>query len=249
VTLITGASSGIGAELARQLALRGHRLALIGRNQERLQQIAQETAGTPYVADLSQLDTIAPLMHRIESDLQGIDQLFLNAGIGQTQEMPFDLNEVDQIFRINLLANVHILGALLPGMIVRQKGHVIAISSLAADRGFPRSAAYGASKAGLNIFLEGLRVDLRRTCPSVSVTVISPGFIKTPLTDRNTHPMPFILEVDDAVRRILRAVDRSACTYRFPWLAAFGSRLMSLLPTPLYTRIAARIDRSPKRPQ
>jgi short-subunit dehydrogenase len=247
MTLITGASSGIGAQLARQLALRGKRLALVGRHQERLNQVAHETGGSPYVADLAQLETIASLMAKIDADLGGVRELYLNAGIGETQEMPFNVAEVDQIFRVNLLANIHILGALLPAMIQRQQGHIIAISSLAADRGFPRSAAYGASKAGLNIFLEGIRVDLRRSCPAIVVTVISPGFIKTPLTDRNTHKMPFLLDLDEAVDRILRAVDRKALTYRFPWPAAFGSRLMSLIPTSIYTHFAARVDRPPKR--
>ncbi len=248
MTVITGASSGIGAELARQLSRRSTRLALIGRNLERLQAVASDTHATAYQADLSDLTSIAPLFAKIEAELGAIDHIYLNAGVSETQEMPFDPTLVEKVVRTNLLANVYVLAAVLPGMIQRRRGHIIAISSLAASRGYPRSGAYSASKAALNTFMEGVRVDLRRVCPEIHVTVISPGYIRTPMTDRNQHPMPGILDVDVAVTKILHAVDRHALDYRLPWSIALAARFIHCMPTALYTWVASHIDRPPKKP-
>ena len=114
---------------------------------------------------------------------------------------------------INVIGVVNSVAAVLPDMLKRGEGHLVAISSLASYRGMPKSGAYSASKAAVSTFFESLRVDLRRS--GVTVTTIHPGFIRTPMTANRKKKLPFLLEVDDAACRIIRAIERRARTYAF----------------------------------
>jgi len=125
----------------------------------------------------------------------------------------------------------------LPAMLERKGGHLVAISSLAAWRGMPKSGAYSASKAAVSTFFESLRVDLRRS--GIDVTTIHPGFIRTPMTANRKTRLPFLLEPEDAACRILRAVERRARTYAFPWQLASVVRLIRHMPGRLYDRFAS----------
>ena len=167
-----------------------------------------------------------------------IDLLVANAGIGATT-YAVDLceKEVAELMNVNMMGVVNSVTAVIPHMIERGKGHLVAISSLAAYRGLPKSAAYCASKAGVAALLESLRIDLRGT--GVNVTVIYPGFIKTPLTAGHKH-MPFLMELDDAIHKIVRAIEKRKRSYSFPWQLASIVRACMLLPIPLYDWIAAR---------
>ncbi len=123
-------------------------------------------------------------------------------------------------------------------MLERGSGHLVAISSLASYRGMPKSGAYSASKAAVSTFFESLRVDLRRS--GIDVTIIHPGFIRTPMTANRKKKLPFLLEVDDAACRIIRAVERRARTYAFPWQLAALVRVIKHIPGALYDRLASR---------
>ncbi|HEX8686830.1 MAG TPA: SDR family NAD(P)-dependent oxidoreductase, partial [Pyrinomonadaceae bacterium] len=127
--------------------------------------------------------------------------------------------------------------AVLPAMLEQKGGQLVAISSLAAWRGMPKSGAYSASKAAVSTFFESLRVDLSRS--GVAVTVIHPGFIRTPMTANRKKKLPFLLEVDDAACRIIRAVERRARTYAFPWQLASLVRVIRHIPGRLYDRLAS----------
>jgi short-subunit dehydrogenase len=122
-------------------------------------------------------------------------------------------------------------------MLGRGAGHLVAISSLASYRGMPKSGAYSASKAAVSTFFESMRVDLRRS--GIDVTVIHPGFIRTPMTANRKRKLPFLLEPEDAACRILRAVERRARTYAFPWQLAGLVRMMKYLPNAIYDRFAS----------
>jgi short-subunit dehydrogenase len=123
-------------------------------------------------------------------------------------------------------------------MIKQGSGQLVAVSSLAAYRGLPKSAAYCASKAALSAFFESLRVDLRET--GVGVTIIHPGFIKTPLTAGRHAQMPYLMELDDAIKKILGAIEARKKSYAFPWQLATISRFGMLLPPSLYDRIISK---------
>jgi short-subunit dehydrogenase len=167
-----------------------------------------------------------------------IDLLVANAGVGGTT-YAVDLceNEVAQVIRVNVLGAVNSVTAVIPHMIQRGSGHLVAISSLAAYRGLPKSAAYCASKAGVSALFESLRIDLRKT--GVDVTIIHPGFIKTPLTAGRMR-MPYLLELDEAVRKMIWAIEKRKKNYSFPWQLASIVRACMLLPIPVYDWIAAR---------
>ncbi|HWS52771.1 MAG TPA: SDR family NAD(P)-dependent oxidoreductase, partial [Pyrinomonadaceae bacterium] len=166
-----------------------------------------------------------------------VDVLVANAGMSSVSGAT-DLRaaEAGDVITVNVIGVVNSVAAVLPVMLERKSGHLVAISSLAAYRGMPKSGAYSASKAAVSTFFESLRVDLRRS--GIDVTVIHPGFIRTPLTAQRKK-LPFLLEVDDAACRIIRAVERRARTYAFPWQLAAVVRVIKHLPGRLYDRFAS----------
>jgi len=239
VTFITGASSGIGHALAALFAKDGP-VALVSRRLPELEQVASEIQKTggralSIVCDVSDRDQVLNAVNRCEQELGPITCLIANAGIGgPTGPENFDVEVVEKIFQTNLLAPAFCIAAVMPRMIERKVGHIVGISSLAAFRGLPNSAAYSASKAGLNIMLESLRGGLRRH--NVFVTTICPGFVKTPMTDKRKDPMPFLVPLEDAAERIYRAVRQKKRVYKFPWPMALMMRIGQSLPDALYDR-------------
>ncbi|MBA2646596.1 MAG: SDR family NAD(P)-dependent oxidoreductase [Pyrinomonadaceae bacterium] len=175
---------------------------------------------------------------RLREQWGRIDVLVANSGVGIiTPASELRADTVANVISVNTIGVVNSVAAVLPDMLARQRGHLVAISSLAAFRGLPKSAAYSASKAAVSTFFESLRVDLRRS--GVDVTIIHPGFIKTPMTAGRKGKLPFLLELDDATRRIVRAIERRPRTYAFPWQLAGLVRLLKFMPNALYDRIGA----------
>jgi short-subunit dehydrogenase len=244
VVMITGASSGIGRGLAIELARRGSSLGLIARREDLLSEIVSEikaNRGTALSlpADVNDADSIRRQADRFRSEVGPIDVLIANAGIGDARRA-VDLQpaRVAKVINVNLLGAVNSVAAVLREMSERGSGQLVAISSLAAYRGLPKSAAYCASKAGLSCFFESLRVDLMNS--GVAVTIIHPGFIKTPLTAGRHAQMPFLMELDDAVNKIIRAIEKQKKSYAFPWQLASIVRLGMVMPTFMYDRIAVK---------
>ena len=199
VVLITGASSGIGGELARQLAAKNAALGLLARRGEMLEDLCREInrqggAARALAADVVDEKAVRAAAESLREEFGKIDVLIANAGIGGVAVDPLDLNAEDfaQMVNVNLIGAVNAVTAVLPQMIKRRSGHLVAISSLAAYRGLPKSASYCASKAAMTALFESLRVDLRGM--GVAVTTIHPGFIKTPLTMGREAKMPFLME-------------------------------------------------------
>jgi len=134
---------------------------------------------------------------------------------------------------------VNAVHAVLPDMLEKKSGHIVAISSLAGFRGLPKSAAYSASKAGMTAFFESVRLDVQHE--GVDVTIIQPGFIKTPLTAGRHNKMPFLMELDDAIPIFIRAIEKKKKFAAFPWQLATIVRLGKIFPASLYDRIASRM--------
>src|SRR5690606_2458613 len=133
-----------------------------------------------------------------------------------------------QTFAVNLMGVINVIAAVLPGMRQRRAGHLVGISSLGADRGMPGSAAYGASKAALNTYLEGLRVSLR--ADGIAVTTVCPGFIRTAMTAQNDFRMPGLMEPQQAARQIVRALAKRPPVVRFPLSVSLLMRVLRLMP-------------------
>ena len=244
VVLITGASSGIGRALTLELARRGATLGLLARRADVLAEIVAEVEGVggralALPADVKDAESVREAADLLRAEFGHIDVLIANAGVGATTAA-LDLKAADvaEVININLLGAVNSATAVVPEMVARGQGQLVAISSLAAYRGLPKSAAYCASKAALSAFFESLRLDLTGT--GVDVTIIHPGFIKTPLTAGRHAQMPYLMELEDATKKIVRAIEARRKSYAFPWQLASIVRAAMLMPNFLYDRIAVR---------
>ena len=246
VVFITGASSGIGRALALELGRRGARLGLTARRGEELLRLSEEIgrAGGEALAlpaDVRDPEAMKGVVERVRERWGKIDVLVANAGMSSTTAgTRLNASEAGDVITINVLGVVNSVAAVLPGMLERGAGHLVAISSLSSYRGMPKSAAYSASKAAVSTLFESLRVDLRRS--GIDVTTIHPGFIRTPMTAGRKKKLPFLLEPEDAACRIIRAVERRARTYAFPWQLATLVRIIKHLPGRLYDRLASNAN-------
>jgi short-subunit dehydrogenase len=234
VAVITGASSGIGRSLARQFGAEGCKVGLIARRRESLETLAEQvrqaggTAATA-TADVGDRGQTVAAVRGLADRLGSVDLLVANAGFtAGTQIDPLNTGDLEDLIRVNYLGVIYAIEAVLPEMLRRGQGHLAAVSSIAAYRGMPGKSGYCASKAAVNVFLEGLRVQLRDR--GVAVTTICPGFVRTPLTAANPYPMPWLLDADEAARRILRALRRRQKVYNFPWQWALAIKLVRWLP-------------------
>jgi len=244
VVMITGASSGIGGALAVELAKRGAKLGLVARRAEALSEIAQavEAVGSRALvlpADVRDADSLRKAAEKLHSEFGPVDVLIANAGVGPTRNgSDLDAAEVSNVININVVGAANSVAAVIPEMVARGQGHLVAISSLAGYRGLPKSAAYCASKAAVSAFFESLRIDLEPK--GIAVTIIHPGFIKTPLTSGREAQMPFLMELGDAVKKIVRAIEKRKKSYAFPWQLATIVRAGMVMPIWMYDRISRR---------
>lgn len=245
IILLTGASSGIGEGLARAMAKRGAVIGLLARRAELLQDLASkcEAAGGTvriFACDVTDANAVQTAAGALREEFGRIDILIANAGIGGNDAETRDLqpDAVKKVIDINLLGAANSVYAVLPHMLDRGQGHLVAISSLAGFRGLPKSAAYSASKAGMTAFFESVRLDVQHK--GVDVTIIQPGFIKTPLTSGRSNKMPFLMELDDAIPLFLKAIERKKKFAAFPWQLATIVRAETIFPAWLYDRIASR---------
>lgn len=253
VAVITGASSGIGLALAKALAGEGCKVGLIARRHEQLAALAQEivaAGGTAAFApaDVAQREPTLAAIHEIASKLGPVDLLIANAGVGApTLLEPFNVHDVEKMFQVNVLGVIYAIEAVLPAMLRRKQGHLAAVSSLASYKGLPGESGYTASKAAVNNYMEGLRIQLREH--GIAVTTICPGFVKTPMTEVNDFKMPFLLEADDAARRIVRALKRRRKVFSFPWQMTLLMKLTAWLPDWMVARAMRQYNEKPPFPK
>jgi short-subunit dehydrogenase len=250
VAIVTGASSGIGRALALRLAADGRWVGLIARRWELLESLAQEIAeagGTAFaaVADVGDRDAIRGAVAAIEARLGPTDVMVANAGFGAPTRLdPLNIDEVEQTFRVNLMGVIYAIEAVLPGMLARSGGQVMAISSLAGDKGLPGESAYCASKAAVNVYLEGLRIALRGR--GVVVTTVCPGFVQTPMAPMDAAATPFVMSAEAAADRIARLIARRrGGVHRFPRRMAMLMSVIARLPDAVVARLVRAEGEAP----
>ena len=187
-------------------------------------------------------------IHELAARLGPVDLLVANAGVGAPTVLePFNFHDVEKMFQVNVLGVLYAIEAVLPSMLHRRCGHLAAVSSLAAYKGLPGESGYSASKAAVNNYLEGLRIQLREH--NIAVTTICPGFVRTPMTAVNDFKMPFLLEADDAARRIVRALQRRKKVFNFPWrIASLLMKLTAWLPDWIVARAMHQYNEKPPFP-
>ncbi|CAN5390866.1 SDR family oxidoreductase [soil metagenome] len=245
VVLLTGASSGIGESLAVGMAKKGAVVGLLARRKELLDDLAvrcEAAGGTAraFSADVTDPEALAEAAAAFREEFGRIDIMIANAGIGGNDVLTrgYDPAAVKKLIDINLLGAVNSIHAVIGDMIEHGSGQLVAISSLAGYRGLPKSAAYSASKAGMTAFFESVRLDNAKH--NIDVTIIHPGFIKTPLTSGRSNKMPFILELDDAIPYFIRAIENKRKFAAFPWQLAWVVKLAKIMPAWLYDKVAGR---------
>ncbi|HXQ50775.1 MAG TPA: SDR family NAD(P)-dependent oxidoreductase [Stellaceae bacterium] len=239
---ITGASSGIGRALALELARAGTNVAVSARRGDALDRLAAEAAPgriAPYPVDVTDAAAMARTAEAIEAATGPLDLAVFNAGTHEPVAVEnFDPVPFRRLMEINYLGAVNGIAAVLPRFIARRAGQIAVVSSVAGYRGLPQAAAYGPTKAALINLCEALKLDLDRH--GVSISVINPGFVRTPLTDRNRFPMPFLMEAEDAARRIVAGLDKGSFEITFPRRFTFMVKLARMLPYGLYFRLVRR---------
>lgn len=237
VTLITGASSGIGRALAIRLASHGEAMALVARRGDLLDSLAAQiqAAGGHALAlscDVTDMEQVRNAVAAAESELGPVTRLVANAGGGEpTFVDKFSAAEVAEIVQLNLLGVANCIEAVLPGMLARGEGHLVATGSLAGVRGLPTAAAYSAAKAGVANLMESLRIDLKPH--GVAVTILLPGFVRTKTGKRKRLQ----ISLDDAVSRMERAILARRSRAAFPWTLALALAVLRLLPLSVCDRL------------
>ena len=233
--LLTGASSGIGAALAKELARRGVSLWLGARRQDRLAALVQEiqAAGGTAVAvglDVADASACARAVAAIDDDAGGLDIVIANAGLGGKSPSVWDIDVDDAAATIatNFTGALATILPLIPRMRSRGRGQIVGISSLAADLSQPAAPVYGATKAAFSFFLDSVAPELKTA--GIDVTIVHPGFVKSEMTDKNKFDMPFIVETADAARLIADAIDDRRAWLRFPWQLSATMSLASFVP-------------------
>lgn len=244
---LTGASSGIGEALAHELAGEGHKLIVSGRRKAPLEKLASTfpTQVHPAVADTtnpSDLQNIAPQL----SHFGDLDTVILNAGTCEYLDVTnFNSQVIEHNLTTNVLGTARCLDIALPALrATRDNGRqatLVIVSSSAWWFPFGRAEGYGASKAALTYFAHSLRADL--AAEGIRVVVVSPGFVKTPLTDQNDFPMPFLLSADKAARKIRKGLEKGRNEIAFPKRFTWLLKLLSALPQGVIDRMAAAMAR------
>ncbi|MBA2552760.1 MAG: SDR family NAD(P)-dependent oxidoreductase [Geodermatophilaceae bacterium] len=238
---VTGASSGIGAALARELEERGAQVAISARRKDKLDEVAD---GRMHVVpvDVTDKEAMLAAAASIRAEFGGIDVVVLNAGAwDQVRVDRWDSEVFRRHFEVNLMGLVHGVEAVLPAMLDAHAGMIVGIASVAGYRGLPNSEAYGATKAAQINLLESLRVDLRRR--GVKVQTVCPGFVKTEMTERNSFPMPFIIPAERAARYIADGIAKEKAEVVFPLPMMLMMKTARLLPVAAWGALLARAAR------
>lgn len=231
---ITGASSGIGRELALRLAREGSIVAVSARSADKLAEMASLHANIkPYPLDVENAEAVKQTFTAIERELGPLDLAILNAGIwDQMVVNDFSAERAKHSMSVNYFGVLHGLEPAMAAFVARGRGHLALVSSVAGYRGLMKGAAYCPTKSALNSLSEALYPHLLRK--GVNLTVICPGYVKTPMTDVNTFPMPFIIPVEEAVEIIISGLKRKKYEIVFPWKMMLLMKTLRAMPHRLF---------------
>ncbi len=241
VVWITGASSGLGRGMALQLANSGMQVIATARNRLRLDDLAAQNENIhPLAGDITDRDDMTALRERIVGISPHVDLAILNAGNCEYLDFPNpDWSAVRRVMEVNFFGTVNCLEMILPLLraSTEKRPQLAVVASQVTAAPFPRAEAYGASKAAVQYFCDSLRIDLAPE--NIDVSIINPGFVDTPLTRRNDFDMPFLMDVEEASRRILARLDTRPRQYTFPKRLSLLLALSKLAPALWQRSVAA----------
>lgn len=244
--LVTGASSGIGRQLALRLAQKGAHVVAIARRREELFALAEEAKATsatgriePLVLDVSDCAATVAAVRAADERLGGLDLVVANAGVGARPGVPsWSWEAMADACHINFCGGAATLTAALPAMVARRRGHLVGISSLSSFGSLPQAESYCSPKAGLSMLLDCLRLDLKAS--GIAVTAVHLGFVRTPMLARSTHPMPQLKEIDTTVEVILARLKKRPAAIDYPQPLAFLTRMFIRIPRRLRDYLLTR---------
>jgi NAD(P)-dependent dehydrogenase (short-subunit alcohol dehydrogenase family) len=237
VIWLTGASKGIGYHLAKALARAGAKLALSARDTTQITDIPDALL---LDCDVTDKANVKDVVDQIVKQYGGLDCIVLNAGNAEYVEVSnFDADIYQRMIDVNFMSQVNAVEICLPYLRESDAPYIVAMSSSVAWQGLSRGHAYSASKAASRNFFEGLALDLSKE--SIPVSIICPGFVRTPLTDKNDFPMPGRIEPDDAAERIVRGMRTQKSEIHFPKRFTWVLKFISFLPAGLRFNLLKRI--------
>ncbi len=247
---ITGAGKGIGRAVAWEYAARGWTVAVSARTAADLDALVQEARAAQlsgvivaYPADVTDHDALKQTFKAIEHDVGPLDQVIFNAGTYVPNAVKdFNVAPFRTLMEINFLGVVNGLAAVVPTFASRRAGHIAVVASVAGYSGLPMASAYGASKAALINMCEALKPEM--DAAGIAFSVINPGFVRTPLTDRNMFPMPFLVDADVAARHIYRGMAKGKFEIAFPLPFVLILKILRMLPYGLYFRLTKKVIKS-----
>ena len=242
---ITGASSGLGAALARHYGGEGARLGLVGRKQEALAAVADGLGAQAYIADVRDAAAMQAAASAFMHEIGAPDIVIAAAGIsvGTLTEEAADAAVFRAVMDANVLGLVHTFAPFIAPM-QANGGVLCGISSVAGVRGLPGGGAYSASKAAATIYLEALRLELKAR--GIAVVTVAPGYIDTPMTQVNPYPMPFKMSAETAAQKVAHCIARRRAHTVIPWPMAWVARMLKWLPIPVYDAIFEKAPRKPR---
>ena len=237
---ISGGSTGIGRATAKKFAKEGWSVAISARSQENLISLKNEIINEynnnkidTYVCDNRNTDQVRETILNIEKNLGHIEIALMNAGTTHPYSKEFNLDYYNHVINTNIIGTLNCINSIYPIFKKRKKGHLSIVSSMVGFRGLPTSSAYTMSKAALINLAESLYFDLKKI--GVRVTLINPGFIKTPLTDKNTFPMPFLKSSEFAAEKFIKdLINSNKFELIFPFQWFLIMKLLRILPYRLY---------------
>ena len=238
--LITGASSGIGQQLALHYAAKGWTVYAVARSKDKLNEMAKNAGIVALPLDLTDSAAIQRTAQQLRDDGVVLDLLLLNAGTCEYVDAnDLDLAAFERTFAINFHAVVAATKYFMPLLKASLNPQLAIVSSMAHFFPFTRAEAYGASKAAVSYFADSLRLDIADS--GISVHLIEPGFVDTPLTQKNDFAMPFLVTVEQAAERIFNGLQAGKSRIRFPRRLSYMLKLLSLLPYNLRNKVAQRM--------
>lgn len=246
--IITGASSGLGAALAEQYSLLGHKLFLIARSKDRLEKIAKKCRNNGanvnvIILDITDYHESNKVIKSILKN-NNIDIVIACAGVSAgTLEGPESIDQVRKIFSTNTDGVINTIIPVIPQMIKRGAGNIVIISSMAGLLGLSSAPSYSASKGAIRIFADALRAYLSKF--NVHVTTVIPGYIKTPMTDVNNFPMPLMITAAKAANKIILAVEKNKSVVAFPLTMYLMMKLISIFPAWIWDFINSKLPGKP----
>tara|TARA_Y100000589_G_C27155261_1_gene630559 strand:+ start:126 stop:890 length:765 start_codon:yes stop_codon:yes gene_type:complete len=244
VAWITGGGTGIGKELTKLLANKGWTIVISGRRLDKLNEVKKfkKDKIVPIQLDISSKTQCKNVIKKILDKFKSIDLVFLNAAAYNPGHLDFsNLSSLENIIRVNITGQLNCLSFLMPHLKKKRNGKIVFVSSPAGFRGLPNAGIYGVTKSAITFLAESLHIEMLKF--NIKVQVVHPGFVKTPMTDKNDFPMPFLMTSADAAKRIYKKLSSNDFEIYFPKRLIWPMKLLQILPYKIYFFVMKRITK------